>query len=297
LSTQLEMAKPKSVMRIGHLSFCYLRGCGSNVARHTPRNVSFEDVLDFKKSPSIMTDVRRLVAQHGVALFLSHLDDHEALEAFTRLFERKILLRCADPAAAVPKSAPVQNQAQMKAAEILQTLADKNRLAFEGQSYILMRTDHWRSLPKDEQYQVVPAPEARKIIKAAATDQPLFPPTKEAWRDSSDLFSRTSVSPNDGPLVLLRIVPKRIFRSPTSEAAITPSQLARIMTEKHWIEIVLVDEDGAGVEGIKYSIIAPDNNEYTGNTGPDGFARVDNIPAGQCKISFPELDRDSYKSS
>jgi hypothetical protein len=288
------MENPKSIMRIGKLSFCHFRDCSSKTGSPSESGIRVEDIRELKKDPMSMSNVRRTVARYDVVTFLSGIDDDGALDAFERLFANKILCHCTTQPLAPSVRIPVRSQAQNKAAEILEKLQEKNRIAFEGQTYVLMRTETWRSLPKDDQYHAVPALEAKKIVTAAA-NQPITPAARDAWHDSREFFTQAVVSANDSALVLLRIVPKRIFRSPTSETALTPSQLARLMTEKHWVEICLVDEDGVGVEGVQYSIIAPDNNEYTGSTDPEGFARVDNIPAGQCKISFPELDKDTWK--
>jgi type VI secretion system secreted protein VgrG len=66
--------------------------------------------------------------------------------------------------------------------------------------------------------------------------------------------------------------------------------------KKHWIEIKLVDEDGKPVPGEPYQITLPDGTTIADGTLDDkGFARVDNIDPGTCKVTFPNLDKDAWK--
>ena len=63
----------------------------------------------------------------------------------------------------------------------------------------------------------------------------------------------------------------------------------------HWVEIKLIGEDGKPISGEKYKIVLPDGAIVEGALDGEGLARVDDIPqAGQCMISFPELDREAW---
>ncbi|MBL4631329.1 MAG: hypothetical protein JKY14_09290 [Paraglaciecola sp.] len=61
-----------------------------------------------------------------------------------------------------------------------------------------------------------------------------------------------------------------------------------------WIEIELLDEDDAPVPGKKYEIELPDGKVAKGTLDGDGFARVDGIKPGQCKVCFPDLDTEVW---
>ncbi len=67
-------------------------------------------------------------------------------------------------------------------------------------------------------------------------------------------------------------------------------------TQKSFIEIELVDDAGNPVPGEPYEITLPDGKRVaTGTLDHKGFARVDGIDPGTCKIGFPRLDKDAWK--
>ncbi len=69
-------------------------------------------------------------------------------------------------------------------------------------------------------------------------------------------------------------------------------------TKTSWIEIVLVDEADKPVAGERYKITLPDGTTVReGSLDDKGFARVDGIEPGTCKVTFPELDKDAWKSA
>jgi type VI secretion system secreted protein VgrG len=79
---------------------------------------------------------------------------------------------------------------------------------------------------------------------------------------------------------------------PSSSSA-TPEQ----QKKKHWIEVLLKDEDGKPVPGEPYQIILPDGSTAaSGTLDEKGFARVDDIEdPGSCKVIFPNRDKQSWK--
>ncbi|MDX2146459.1 MAG: hypothetical protein SFZ23_02965 [Planctomycetota bacterium] len=62
-----------------------------------------------------------------------------------------------------------------------------------------------------------------------------------------------------------------------------------------WIEIELVDEAGEPVRGVRYEITTPDEKLASGRLDANGFARVELIEPGTCKICFPELDKEAWE--
>jgi type VI secretion system secreted protein VgrG len=66
--------------------------------------------------------------------------------------------------------------------------------------------------------------------------------------------------------------------------------------KKSWIEIVLEDEAGKPVPGEAYRITLPDGTTLAeGTLDEKGFARVDNIDPGNCKVTFPDLDKEAWE--
>ena len=68
--------------------------------------------------------------------------------------------------------------------------------------------------------------------------------------------------------------------------------------EKTWIELELVDEDDNPVAGERYRMTLPDGETIaTGTTDSNGIARVTGIDPGECKITFPDLDKDAWEKA
>jgi type VI secretion system secreted protein VgrG len=66
--------------------------------------------------------------------------------------------------------------------------------------------------------------------------------------------------------------------------------------KRHWIEIELIDERGKPVPGEHYRITLPDGTTLAeGRLDDKGRARVDGIDPGMCKVTFPELDRTTWR--
>ena len=65
--------------------------------------------------------------------------------------------------------------------------------------------------------------------------------------------------------------------------------------KKSWIELELVDEEDQPVTGMSYRITLPDDTLAEGTLDDKGFARVDGIDPGTCKITFLNLDKDAWE--
>lgn len=62
-----------------------------------------------------------------------------------------------------------------------------------------------------------------------------------------------------------------------------------------WIEIELVGEDEKPIPSEKYEIELPDGTVAGGTLDGNGFARVEGFEAGECKVSFPRLDKKAWE--
>ncbi len=67
--------------------------------------------------------------------------------------------------------------------------------------------------------------------------------------------------------------------------------------EQSWIEIELVDEADEPVPGEKYKVTLSDDTVDEGTLDEKGFVRIEGIPSGNCKITFPNLDKDAWEKA
>jgi hypothetical protein len=67
--------------------------------------------------------------------------------------------------------------------------------------------------------------------------------------------------------------------------------------KKSWIEIEMVDEEKNPVPGERYRITLADETVAEGTLDDKGFARVEGIEPGTCKITFPELDKEAWEKA
>jgi type VI secretion system secreted protein VgrG len=65
--------------------------------------------------------------------------------------------------------------------------------------------------------------------------------------------------------------------------------------DKTWIEIELVDEEGNPIPGEKYEVTVPDGRVASGTLDEKGLAKVTNIDPGECKVTFPDLDKAAWQ--
>ena len=65
--------------------------------------------------------------------------------------------------------------------------------------------------------------------------------------------------------------------------------------KKSWVEVSLVDEAGQPVPYERYRVTAPDGDVREGFLDAKGLGRVGGMDPGTCKITFPNLDKDTWK--
>ena len=57
-----------------------------------------------------------------------------------------------------------------------------------------------------------------------------------------------------------------------------------------------MDKDGKPVPGEAYRVVLPDGEQVAeGTLDEKGFARVDGIEPGTCKVTFPNLEKQAWK--
>lgn len=65
--------------------------------------------------------------------------------------------------------------------------------------------------------------------------------------------------------------------------------------KKAWIEIILVDAEGKPMPGVKYRITPPGGTPKEGRLNEHGQAGLYQIEPGNCKITFPDLDKEAWE--
>ncbi len=63
-----------------------------------------------------------------------------------------------------------------------------------------------------------------------------------------------------------------------------------------WIEIELVDEAGQPVAGEPFRVELPDGRVARGSLDELGLARVEGIPSGACRVTFPRRDGEAFET-
>jgi phage baseplate assembly protein gpV len=66
--------------------------------------------------------------------------------------------------------------------------------------------------------------------------------------------------------------------------------------KRDFIEYVLKDKDtGEPISGERWRVKLPDGTSQEGKTDKNGRLRIDNIPPGNCQVSFPDMDAGDWK--
>lgn len=65
--------------------------------------------------------------------------------------------------------------------------------------------------------------------------------------------------------------------------------------KKAWIEIILVDAEGNPMPGVRYRITPPGGEPVEGTLNEHGQAGLYQIEPGNCKVTFPDLDKDAWE--
>ena len=68
------------------------------------------------------------------------------------------------------------------------------------------------------------------------------------------------------------------------------AQTSQTQAVTDWIEIELIDHEGNPVPGEAYKIVTPDQRTIWGKLDKDGKAKHENLQAGECEVTFPDLD-------
>ncbi|MFC5513967.1 DUF2345 domain-containing protein, partial [Massilia jejuensis] len=79
-----------------------------------------------------------------------------------------------------------------------------------------------------------------------------------------------------------------IFAAKFGSSLAAEEMLSDLTNSLTWVEFKLVDETGP-IADESYVLTDPGGSKHTGNVDKQGGARIEDIPAGHCKIEFPNL--------
>ena len=279
------------------LSCCDWRECSGcqSPTRTRDRRTLRARLQALTADPTAMAVLRRLISRLDAGVSLARTSDDGVIARFAELIDRGRVRLCGRATQGTAGNGRATRDPERIAEErVIRALGPRTRdFVFEGWTLRFIHSSQWSSVRTTGRYEILTSGEAVRII-ARMTAATSIPATEKGpLQAAAQMLPAVRDGWSDKGLLLLRLVPV-YYVEKADEPPLTPSQLKR-QQEKHWVEIQMVDEMGVGVAGIAYKIIAPDNQEYTGMTDEDGCARVNNIPAGQCKISFPELDKSSWR--
>jgi len=63
-----------------------------------------------------------------------------------------------------------------------------------------------------------------------------------------------------------------------------------------WTEIELVNDGGLPVPGEAFVVTTPDGRSIEGALDANGYARLDDLEPGSCRVHFPRLDGRSWSA-
>ena len=161
------------------------------------------------------------------------------------------------------------------------------RLSCQGRSYRLVADLDLNRLRDRDDYEVVRQKDADQVLTTLAGQSAGDPALKAALDKARGKLSadwRPPLSP-DGLILLRRIVATQAS-SPRTEDPITPSQLAKLLAHKDWIEIEVLYDDGRPYVG-KYLLTHPDGQNSDGCLDKEGFWGAYEIDSGTYKFAVP----------
>jgi hypothetical protein len=119
-------------------------------------------------------------------------------------------------------------------------------------------------------------------------------------RSSEQLIEHTIAAIQARRLLLVEL-PRPTYQlssRPHAEGVVEQLEaLARedIIEDSDWIEIRLTDTDGSPVGNIPYELELANGSIRRGWTDRDGRLRHDGVPAGNCRIEFPNIDASMWR--
>ncbi|ATB44923.1 carboxypeptidase-like regulatory domain-containing protein [Corallococcus macrosporus] len=131
------------------------------------------------------------------------------------------------------------------------------------------------------------------MYEALGGSRPLGLSGLERSRYEQRLQQRLTEAFLDGELVALAVERPTLLPTPWPEPPLATEEEAPV-EEQTWLAIELKDEEGKPVPHARYVVTLPDGSTREGTLNAKGYAREDGVNPGQCQVTFPDLDAQSW---
>jgi hypothetical protein len=240
--------------------------------------------------------LRQIAQRHNPgAMSICRATDDQIVSSVGRMLESGLLRICAN-APAHGAAEEVEHFGLSRFLCAVRDLQFAGDLQFRGRSFKIIPSGDWRRYREAGNYEIVPRSQAREIIGAMSTEPRRDDTDRSTLKSVLDRIADDSPVRPEEEVILLRTVQMRVSTS-SNNSVITPAEFAKAKAPRqdfHWIEIEIVGDDGVGIPGQEYLIVAPDKRRFTGVTDKSGRARLESLVAGQCSISFVNLDKSAW---
>ena len=86
--------------------------------------------------------------------------------------------------------------------------------------------------------------------------------------------------------------PEYFFTVTVGDAVFGKKQESGLLLFKDWVEIYLKDSEGNPLPNQNYTLVLPDGQQRKGTLDGSGYAREADIPPGEIKIEFPDVNKE-----
>ena len=81
---------------------------------------------------------------------------------------------------------------------------------------------------------------------------------------------------------------------PEKEEEPPPPAVEETASETTFVALEMKDEDGEPLAHARYVVELPDGSKREGRLNANGYARIDGVNPGQCKVTFPDYDEAAW---
>jgi hypothetical protein len=254
-------------------------------------------------------DYERMAGQDvATALFAAHLDEVAVEDFLLHAFDRDSLFEfsdglsspqirlerlvvAGDVVAVRESSLRGQDQDRQKVREerdLARQIARIQRTIaiMPGRRSLLVSGADYGALPNRDAYKVVGRAQAEKMLLdvAGRSDES----ARAIFERAAELLA-PDWRPPQGPLgMVLLLDQQRAVASRMPEPALTPSQMRAMIRaeESVSLEVVVLGLDDQPLDGIAFSIAAPDNEEYDGDLGKSAKTAITSIKKGTATVTL-----------